>query len=195
MPVHKQKMRTYRIFWVVLNDILYLSIWAIIDVCSSIVSWKPREYCGANWSELKRKRKETWSVLLWSSVQIFQLKSQLCVRQRERSQLLKPQTRSTKSKRVNLCSPHPRDLKCVKFETSGKWSNRATESWKAHLDHFASISISAPVGKNASVFFCRNINALRNSQARTLIGVGDFILKQRIISESHKIQVGNACRR
>lgn len=38
MPAHKQKIRTYRIFWVVLNDILYLSIRAIVDVCSSIVS-------------------------------------------------------------------------------------------------------------------------------------------------------------
>lgn len=84
MPAHKQKMRTYRIFWVVLNDILYLSIWAIVDVCSSIVSWKPREYCGANWSELKRERRETRSVLLWSSVQIFQLKSHLYITQRTR---------------------------------------------------------------------------------------------------------------
>lgn len=84
MPAHKQRMSTYRIFWVVLNDILYLSIRAIIDVCSSIVSWKPREYCGANWSELKRERKEILSVLLWSSVQIFHLKSHLCITQRMR---------------------------------------------------------------------------------------------------------------
>lgn len=40
---------------------------------------------------------------------------------------------------------------------------------KAHLDHFASITISAPVKKNALSYL----------QARTLIGVGDFILKQK----------------
>jgi hypothetical protein len=51
---HHMQAFTYQIFWIVLNNIFYLSIWAIIYVSSSIVSWKSCEYRGANWSELKR---------------------------------------------------------------------------------------------------------------------------------------------
>lgn len=49
---------TNRIIWIILNNIFYLSIWPIIYVCSSIVSWKACKYRGANRSELKRKQKK-----------------------------------------------------------------------------------------------------------------------------------------
>jgi len=44
----------YRVIWVVLNGVFNLSVWSVIDICSSIVSWEAGEDGGSDRSELER---------------------------------------------------------------------------------------------------------------------------------------------
>ncbi len=44
----------YRVIWVVLNGVFDLSVWSVIDVHGSIVSWEAGEDGGTDRSELER---------------------------------------------------------------------------------------------------------------------------------------------
>lgn len=53
---------TYRVFRVVLDGVLYLSIRAVVDVCRSIFPIETREDSGAHWCQLKTQHRMRISV-------------------------------------------------------------------------------------------------------------------------------------